>query len=130
MSDLIKTLKTYEAFVEAIDEATTDAFRPPVTERLAVSWTIGGQYGRSCWGGELDRTQSAEPEPEDSALVEILEAVAPNLTFVQGRRLLATDSLYERSTDRSLDYYGNYTDYARKTLDLDVLYRALREITE
>jgi hypothetical protein len=129
MSDLIRHLDTYEEFLAVCEGLGADDCRVPVARRLTAKWTTGGMYGRSCWGGELDRSEPAEPEPEDETIVEILEDVAPNLTFVQGRRLLLTDGLYKRDTDHCRDYYGNYTDYATRTLDLQVLYDALREIT-
>ena len=92
-------------------------------DKICVEWTTGGMTGGSCWNDGADCPVSAESPKELVALDEILEVLAPNLSFLQYRHILR-DCVTESSGTHN-DYYGNYTDYVRKTLDLDALYEEL-----
>ncbi len=94
---------------------------------LYVYWTIGGVAGGSCWDtGDEDRHYpiSGVPEPEFEELDKLLEALVPDITFLQYKRLCK--DCIERGESRSNDYYGNHTDYAYKLVRLGVLYKYMK----
>ncbi len=90
---------------------------------IYIEWVVGGQSGGHCGGGDLYRL-GTEPEPDWVGLDEILERLAPNISFIQFRRLL-NESLVENYT--SDGYYGNYTDYSYRWLSVRKLYDYLIE---
>lgn len=90
------------------------------------SWVVGGLTGGNCWGGEADMPVTADEEP-DGDLDEFLTLICPDLTFMQYRRLMKSDVL-EYETKSQSEYYGNYTDYRYRTINLDKLYQALKDI--
>ena len=92
---------------------------------LKKEWCIGGITGGSCWGGEPDTAVIGEPEPEFTELDELLEALCPSISFLQYKNLCSR--LIKTSDYRSSDYYGNYTKYATKKIDLGELYNYLVE---
>lgn len=94
---------------------------------IKVEWRVGGQGGGSCWDdGETDRHYplDADPEEELTELDKILEIFAPNLTFLQYKKL--TREVVTRGSRTQNDYYGNYTSYASKSVNLEVLYRFIK----
>lgn len=92
-------------------------------DSIEVSWCIGGMTGGSCWGGAVDTPVRAEPPCELDALTNILMEVAPGMSFLQYKKI---EQLIETGTrGGGGDYYGNYTDYAYKRLDIRKLYEAL-----
>lgn len=93
--------------------------------KIEVRWIIGGMDGGNCWGGEPSRI-STEEEPEDEFLTELLEKVAPSITFLKFKRLLKA-GLYEGYEETIREYYGNYTEYQHRDLKLDELYKRLRD---
>jgi hypothetical protein len=94
-------------------------------DQISVDWTTGGQYGGSCWddGKSSHYACDAEPEPDFDVLDKVLERLWPEISFIQYKGL--SRDLITRSEDRSNDYYGNYTDYAKKTIKLRALYDRL-----
>lgn len=115
----IADIETFDEFQKIVD--SLDLYS------LEASWVTGGMSGGDCWGASPSYSVTAESEPQDTALDAILEEVCPTLTFLQWRRLMR-ESVYEYGTSESYEYYGNYTIYATRKLDLPTLYRALREI--
>jgi hypothetical protein len=94
-------------------------------------WRCGGVSGGSCWDtGEVDHHHpiSGDQESEDveKYLEEVLGELCPNLTFLQYKRL--TRDLYERGERTDSEYYGNYTEYAFKWVELKKLYDRLVEM--
>lgn len=92
---------------------------PPV---LSVEWIAGGTR-KTCWSNKTEKVPP-EPEPELTGLDEILEAVVPNITYLQYRKLLPLVTVREWRTD---DYYNSY-DKKAKELSLRNLYDKLVEL--
>jgi hypothetical protein len=92
---------------------------------IYVEWIIGGREGGSCWGTRHSAI-NVEPEPELIQLDQILERVCPNISFLQYKRLCQELIKIEKYTDNG--YYGNYTDYCRKYVNLPELWRYLCEV--
>lgn len=95
---------------------------------IYAQWVSGGTGGGSCWdNGDEDRHYaiSGEPPQELVDLDKILEAVAPNISFIQYRVLERT--CVETSSYSEDEYYGNCTNYGVKECCLEKLYVALVE---
>lgn len=92
-------------------------------DSISVEWTTGGMCGGSCWNEGADHPVSAEAPRELTDLDIILEKLAPNLTFLQYKRI--DRECTTEITGTHDDYYGNYTDYAKKTLSLIDLFNTL-----
>jgi len=95
--------------------------------KIAVEWTVGGQSGGSCWddGEATHYAIDTEPEPEFDDLDKLLEQIFPAISYLQykvlNRELVVVTEKHEN------DYYGNYTNYQRKTVDLGDLYDYLEK---
>lgn len=121
----------FEAFLEELKKIdiyphTSRYVRHRVEETepyLEVSWVTGGVGGGNCWGDVADLPVEPDEEPEFDSLDKIVEALVPNLSFLQYKQLSQT--CLERSTDSDGDYYGNVTYRARKTLYLQKLHQKL-----
>lgn len=96
---------------------------------LEASWTTGGIGGGNCWNEGGHYAITAEEEPELKVVDEVLEAVCPQMTFLQYRRLMKRDFIL-RSESSQHEYYGNHTEYARKELDLPAFYEALKSVLD
>ena len=91
-------------------------------------WTIGGLSGGSCWGTERYAI-TADPEPEFIDLDEILAEVAPEISYLEYKKLLRkVDACDTTTTDH--DYYGNHTDDAIKAINIKNLYDSLAELCQ
>lgn len=112
----IKDLQTYEEFWDVVAELEIED---------KVSWVIGGATGGNCWGGSADIPVEAEEEPDDS-LEKLLNHICPDLTFLQYRSLMKSD-IYEYDRKERSEYYGNYTIFRERNLNLELLYKKLRE---
>lgn len=92
---------------------------------IKKEWVRGGM--EAGWNGD-PRPFGGEPEPKDpSSFIDVLEAVCPELTFLQFKRLESFD-IWEESSNSSSGYYGDYTDYNVKTLNTHVLLKGLKDI--
>lgn len=78
---------------------------------LSPSWRIGSVTGGSCWGGSPDQPIDGEEQP--AWLEDFLEEIAPDITFLEFRRLREKCKRFEFSEG---DYYGNCTNYAFEIL--------------
>lgn len=85
------------------------------------SWCTGGCWN-DCWGGSSPASPE-EPYPF-TELTELLEKIAPNLTFLQYKRIetacVSTETHYER------DYYGGAVSRCKWVCDLEKLYDILK----
>ena len=90
---------------------------------VEVEWETGGCDGGNCWGDEAQPYYLNDPEPEFADLDKILNELCPKLPFSEYKSLLV--DCVERDSRTSDGYYGNYTDYSIKRLDLDKLYNLL-----
>jgi len=94
-------------------------------EELSVKWSTGGQSGGNCWDTDDDirhYPESGEPEPEFEDLDNLLLEVAPQLSFLHYKKLMR---LFKINNYRDNDYYGNYTDYATKSIKIDDIWQFL-----
>ena len=94
-------------------------------DTIGVSWETGGYRGGSCYGDKAERYTVNEREPEFEDLDKILECFAPQVTFLQYKRLY--QELVKEGNDCEADYYGNSTDYHTKSVNLKDLYGYLQE---
>lgn len=96
---------------------------------LRDQWVVGGQSGGSCWDeGESSYSSiDTEDEPDQKILDAILDDAFADLTFREYRILQKAEVMrYERESQN--EYYGNYTEYRVRTLDLRKLYDTLHDI--
>ena len=88
----------------------------------SMSWCTGGCWN-DCWGGSSPVTP--EDPYEFTELEELLEQIAPNITFLQFKRIqrecVSTHTSYES------DYYGGGVHRCQWTCDLEKLYEILHE---
>ncbi len=92
---------------------------------LHVEWETGGVGGGSCWGGEPTGYSSSTPAAELKEFDIILEHFIPTLSFLQYKNLY--NSLIEEDSYTQNEYYGNYTNYAIKQIELRKLYDYMKE---
>ena len=127
---------TYEQFLDGIhtnekkfnigqwnDFYLTDDGTDEYNRILCKKWVSGGKEGGSCWGTEPYNMES-ESEPEFIPLTNILTHYAPALTFLQYQKIT---ELQKNDTINEGEYYGNYTVYAIKYINLEELYNLLVE---
>lgn len=95
--------------------------------QFSAEWRIGGQGGGSCWdeGESRHHPLTAEPEAKLDAMDDLLMRVCPNLPFLVYRKL--ENTLIHTREHTSNDYYGNYTEYSTKFINLAELYDFLVE---
>lgn len=94
---------------------------------ILVKWSSGGYSGGSCWGGNAERYTSDEKEP-DLPIDDILEKIAPEITFLKFRKLNKEIDYYMSSLEYTQDdYYGNSTDYKVKFILISSLYNIFVE---
>jgi len=94
---------------------------PDFEKRMVVyqMWETGGISGGSCWENSNPQHYSnSEPVPEWTALDEVLEILAPSLTFLQFRKI---SKLIHSTSESQWEYYGNQTDYGIKYIVLEEL---------
>ena len=108
----------------------TDKFwqqRKNDTESFKVEWIAGGQRGGSCWDSDHSKLYpiASEPEPEFVQLDEVLNALWPKIGYLQYKVLVQT--LVTRGTREQNEYYGNYTSYASKSVNIRDLAEYLAE---
>lgn len=114
----------YQSFLELATNATKNVLGRH-GESISVDWPIGGAEGGNCWGGVAERYTNDEPPAELQVLDKILEAVCPNITFLQYKNL-CSEVVNEGWFTRN-EYYGNYTEYGVKYCLFSELYAKLKE---
>jgi hypothetical protein len=126
---------SYEAFLEKVEEVLGYKPRPycsgsyrskhGLNEQPAIyiSWSTGGQSGGSCWGNSEHYAVEGEAQPDFDELDKILEAICPEITFMKYKNLCR--EVIKDDSYCSNDYYGNYTNYARKVVGMRNLYDAI-----
>jgi len=91
-------------------------------------WIIGGETGKNYWADSCFRPQEVEWEPDDTVLIELLAKIYPEFDKSQIEKL---DQellwIYSEEEDHS-DYYGNWSIYAQKDLNLEYLYTSLKNL--
>jgi len=92
---------------------------------ISWDWITGGQSGRSCWGGEY-YSVSGESEPDSTILDDILTELAPDISFMQFRKI---KGMFRKSESQRSDYYGNYTNVATQSISTRLLYDELNAMS-
>lgn len=86
----------------------------------SMSWCTGGCYN-DCWGGS---SPAMVEEPyEFTELDELLEQIAPTLTYLQYKRI--RNECVSTHTYGNRDYYGGGTTHCQWVCDLEKLYEIL-----
>lgn len=100
-----------------------------ITDCLRVSWRSGGIGGGSCWDEGESRHYPiiGDPEPEFEDLDLLLEAICPDVSFLNYKKLMK-ESLMETGSETEYEYYGNSTTYSYKQIELKKLYDALVKV--
>jgi hypothetical protein len=115
---------TMDEFMDTVNGAIGGWRTYEPEDTLSVKWVTGGITGGNCWGDSAEYAVTAEPEPEFRDLDVILEAVVPNISFVAYKKLV--NELVETDSDTEYEWYGNYTHYAQKKVNLLDLYNQLK----
>lgn len=116
----------YEEYNEILcDVMATSWYRPTIVSSISVSWVVGGMTGGNCWDGGAKYSVDPEPEPEMTVLNDFLEKVAPNITYLQYRKI--SELIENEIDDQNPDWYGNYRTTVSKRLDVKVLFDYLKE---
>ncbi len=87
---------------------------------LKEKWEIGGVEGGNCWergGNRLYNTNISDPG--FPILDQVLETFAPQLLYSQYKELLKVVYLID---ERDVEYYGNYTNYKIRYIEVEDLY--------
>lgn len=121
----IQDIQNLKEFIETLSEIFGYEIE---SDSISYNWTTGGYTGGSCWGGE-HYPRTVEDEPEDGQLEKILNNVYPQLTFLQFKRL-EKEGLWTVQEKNQREYYGNNTETTTKTLNLDVLFERLKEMSD
>lgn len=88
------------------------------------SWCTGGTWA-NCWGDS--GTVGPDSKPDDMRILdEILEEVAPNISFLQYKKIKGNCVTTETYSDG--DYYGGTTYHQQYVLDVKYLYNYLIEL--
>lgn len=81
--------------------------------------------GGNCWGDEANRPVDPDPEPDFEDLDKVLEAICPEITFLQYKNLVKHCVTLVNETENG--YYGNYYYRSAKRVNLDDLATYLKE---
>lgn len=94
---------------------------------IYTSWVSGGRSGGSCWDEGEPNYYPVDTEKEEDleALDIILREICPNLSFLDYKTIIP---LIEYDSFTQNEYYGNFTTYSYKYLNLKSLYNKLKEI--
>lgn len=94
---------------------------------ISCEWKTGGQGGGSCWddGDATHYAIDGDSEPEFDELDKVLTDVCPNITFLQYKKLC--NEVVHNYEYTSNEYYGNYTNYSVKWIDVEELYNYLKK---
>ena len=87
------------------------------------SWCLGGSWG-DCWGNSGSVHPSSAPEGFRE-LDDLLEKVAPNISFLQYKKILSECVSNEEFSEG--DYYGGSTYHNKQVLNVVALYNYLLE---
>lgn len=123
---------TYDEFIQTIIKCTEDNYDVSewdIREKnvIELQWVVGGMTGGNCWGDDANESVSPEPAKSiDSVMDLIFEELCPDIKFMTYRRIMR-ELECEPTKSTSSEYYGNYTDYHKITVDLQRLYDLMIE---
>jgi hypothetical protein len=102
------------------DREMTDVWAGGSSHCYSEEWCIGGMSGGNCWGDSPSYSVDADEEPNFDLLDDFLEAVCPQMSFKQYKKMLS--ELVRYSERNEYEYYGNYTKYRKKTIKYQDIY--------
>lgn len=94
----------------------------PKFDYAASCEEIGGAHGGSCWGGEAERYTTSDPPDGYGFIDTIIENLFPETTYKTYRKIVAALETFEYN---DYAYYGNYTTYRIRWIELKKLYELL-----
>lgn len=126
----VESIIGYKLDFEPLEKTWSGGPKPgtPTVAKLKVEWTSGGMTGGSCWDtGEEDnhRPIDPDPEPEFEDLNKVLEALCPNISFLQYKKL--SNSLIKHDEYQDYEYYANYYNKSVKFVVLPELEQYLKD---
>jgi len=89
-------------------------------------WVTGGMSGGNCYGDEARPIYYADRPKDLMDLDTLLNEINPKITFLQYKQI---ENLIETQDWTDIEYYGNYTYYCYKYLDLKKMYDKLKELS-
>lgn len=123
---------TYDEFIETIVECTKnnmDVSEWDIRENkiIELQWSVGGMEGGNCWNdGACDPVSPQTPKTIEPIMDLIFEALCPDIKFMTYRRLIR-ELECEVQSKTEYEYYGNYTEYHKISLNLQRLYDLMIE---
>jgi hypothetical protein len=118
----IQKIKDVNSLITAI-KPIHDIDKSPIQYK----WVIGGVGGSHADYSDDQFEIEDEGDPESEIFGEILELVAPTINNNQYQNLIKP-GLWDERKGTDVGKYGDYTDYIEKTLNLDVLFKRLKDI--
>lgn len=106
---------------EIIDEWNCNIETFEVTQR----WEIGGSEGGNCWNDNPSRVYISNEKEPDDIFEKVIEITSPNISHIMYKSLYSDLVKYDQY--RNNEYYGNYTEFASKSFNIQKLYNALRK---
>ena len=121
---MVKKTTTYEQMFEpACDNYHGHGNDPSGIYMYSEEWSLGGEWG-NCWG---DHGNIGGEQPKEFIeLDDFLEKVAPNITFLQYKKI--KHHCVEIIDWHIPDYYSSGTDEACWRCDMKKLYEMLKEM--
>lgn len=117
---------TYKEFEKLVNEVTRKIPYDYVEDSFVVDegyivqrHEVGGAQGGNCWGDEAEYYQNTTSRSEFLPLDPILKEVSPDISYLKYREI---ESLIEEDSYTNSEYYGNYTEYEVRKLDILKLY--------
>lgn len=127
LGDLIDTVLIEQSMTEqrVHPEVTpswgfSPGYKPDLFDGLEVKWETGGYEGGNWRNGEAKPYATDNPPLELTSLMAVIDDLFPDISFRDAKQLLAcvvTDKQEVR------EYYGNYTNFTRKRISVEDIYR-------
>ena len=125
---------TYDEFLEKVTDLLyvdnkwekREVFKEQlISSGINIRWITGGMGGGSCWDSEeySHYPRDGELEPEFNELINILDEFCPNISYTKFRKLTA--DCVKVKTETQNDYYGNYSNYSVKSVNMEELFKFL-----
>lgn len=111
-------MKNIQAIIEKIVPSQYQWDNKPYIKDgcIYMEWETGGVSGGSCWESSDPQPYTCDnPEPSFDVLDKIIEAVMPDLSYMNYKKLCF---LIETGTRHQREYYGNCVNYRFKKIDV------------
>ena len=91
-------------------------------EEIVQKHVSGGASGGNCWGDNAESFYHGPITQDFIPLERILTAVKPDIAYLKVKEI---ERMIKNESDSDHEYYGNYTLYELRTLDIRALYDKL-----